>query len=286
MSFPRKMQSAKEIQSASANSSTEDSLTINVSDLKVDLHGSVLCYPGKDLSSFSNRVKQLKELGIGKVTFEGSSKIGSYGVVGKGCVSVVLKARLEDHDDLVVALKSRRVDANRESMRKDYDLQRIANSVGVGPTAIRASNDFFAMEYVDSTKIGKWLEKLKTKGSKKLVKSILRDSLAQCFKLDERGLDHGELSNPTKHILIRKDKEGEAIPKTVIIDYESSSIARRASNFTSVAQFFFLGSYQSTKIKRIIGFDGTKSNLISLLKDYKTAPSVESFEGFLEYVGC
>ncbi len=259
---------------------------VPLNQLKAELHGTVLCYPGTNLQTFSSRKSQLRKLGVSEIYFEGDSKVGNLGVAGKGCVSVVLKARIKGLSE-VVALKCRRIDANRESMLRDYELQKYANSFGVGPRAIAASNDFFAMEFIDGLKIGKWYEKLRTRTSKRFLRRLIRDSLTQCLLLDLHSLDHGELSNPTKHIMIIRDaKRGELIPKTVIIDYESAGRDRKVSNLTSVAQFFFLSGYKSKKIQKILGFRYNKKKLISLLKEYKNKPEPERLEEILHYVRC
>ena len=262
-----------------------ESLTIQVSKLDQATHGQVICYPGNNLKSFSSRVNQLKKLGVEQVIFEGTSKIGSYGVIGKGCVSIVLKGRIKNHKD-IVAIKCRRVDANRKTMKQDFELQKHANSFGVGPKAISCSNDFFVMEYVDSVKIGKWFQKLKTRSSKKFIRALIRDSLTQCYLLDVNGLDHGELSNPAKHILLRKDSSSLITPRVAIIDYESAGTGRKVSNLTSVAQFFFLGGWQSEKVRKILGVQRGKKKLISLLREYKQDSSKQSFEKLLNYVKC
>jgi putative serine/threonine protein kinase len=257
-----------------------------VDKLKAEIHGDVICYPGKDVQTFSARKAQLKKLGVKEVYFEGDSKVGNLGVIGKGCVSVVLKARIKGQDK-IVALKCRRTDANRDNMQRDYELQKYANSFGVGPKAIAASDDFFAMEFIYGLKIGKWYEKLRTRSSKKFLRRLIRDSLTQCLLLDLHSLDHGELSNPSKHIMIRRDEEsGSLIPKTVIIDYESAGRERKVSNVTSVAQFYFLSGYKSKKVQKILGFRYNKKKLILLLKEYKNEPEPEKLEQILSYVRC
>jgi putative serine/threonine protein kinase len=264
---------------------SENVSSVPISKLRPQKHGYVLCYPGRNLDTFSGRVKQLKEMGVKEIIFEGSSKVGNLGVIGKGCVSVVVKARLKGSEE-IIALKCRRIDANRETMKRDFELQKLANSFGVGPRAISATDDFFAMEFVDAIKIGKWLEKLKTRSSKKFLRQIIRDSLTQCFLLDQHGLDHGELSNPTKHILIRKNETENLTPNVVIIDYESAGTSRKTSNLTSVAQFFFLSGWRHDKIRKILGIPNGKAKLISILKAYKEGPSVENFEKLKAYVRC
>jgi putative serine/threonine protein kinase len=248
-------------------------------------HGAVLCYPGTDLRTFSSRVSQLKRMGVESLILEGDSKIGKYGIVGRGCVSTVVKARIKSEKE-VVALKIRRVDANRPDMKHDFELQCYANSFGVGPRAIAVSADLFAMEYIDSIKLGKWFQSLKTRTSKKSVKKVIRDTLEQCHELDAHGLDHGELSNPTKHVLIRNDVNSR---RTSIIDYETASRNRKVSNLTSVAQFFFLAGWQSVKVRKILGVDlgnFSREKFLQKLHEYKSEPRRESFDELLAMMKC
>lgn len=285
----RQQQHQLEEDSKERRTRSESQLWVPVAKLNKETHGAVLCYPGTDLKSFPARIKQLKELKVREVCFEGSSKVGNLGVIGKGCVSVVLKARFEEngfYDGDVFALKCRRVDANRENMKRDFELQKFANSFGVGPLAICASEDFFAMEFIDAVKVGKWISHIKTRSSKKFLRALIRNSLTQCLLLDLHGLDHGELSNPSKHLLIRKDTDEKLVPKVTIIDYESAATERKVSNVTSVAQFFFLGGWQSERIKKILKLPKSKKKLISLLREYKGEPNRNSFEKLLAYVHC
>lgn len=269
------------------------SVRLVLSQLSKKEHGALLCYPGTDLRTFSFRVKQLRQLRVKQLILEGDSKIGKYGVLGKGCVSVVIRAVLRDKPE-VVALKVRRADANRPSMQRDFELQKLANSFGVSPRAIVASQDFFAMEYVDSIKIGKWFEHLKTRTSKKYIRKLIRNILTQCYLLDIHKLDHGELSNPSKHILIRKNT---LEPDTVIIDFESASTVRKSANLTSVVQFLLLGGWQGAKIRKILGIDPVltkqkkpsfqnSGNLIKLLRTYKENPNKGSFEKVMSFINC
>ena len=260
-----------------------EAVILQPNELKKEVHGTLLCYPGNDLSSFEDRVKQLKKIGVTELILEGSSKIGSFGIVGKGCVSVVVKARLDTEKE-PIALKIRRTDANRADMQRDYELQKIANSVGLGPRAITATGDLFAMEYVDGMKLGAWTQTLSSRTSKRFTRALIRNVLEQCYLLDSAGLDHGELSNPTKHVLIGRDMRS---PRATIIDYESASTERRVSNLTAVAQFFLLGGWQSEKIRKIIARKGISTKeLINLLRSYKENPTRHSLEELLEYIEC
>jgi putative serine/threonine protein kinase len=183
----------------------------------------------------------------------------------------------------VVALKIRRVDADRVDMRRDFELQSFANSFGVGPKAISYSKDLFAMEYIDSIRLGKWIEGLRTRSSRKYTKALIRNALEQCSLLDMHGLDHGELSNPTKHLLIRNLSR----PDSVIIDFESASRDRKVSNLTAVSQFFFVGGWQSEKVRKVVGVPNlSRKRFIALLREYKREPGRETLEKILSFVRC
>lgn len=243
-------------------------------ELSKEEHGDIICYPGTNRSTFDSRLEQLEEIGTRELIFDGSSKIGEYGIIGRGCVSIVVKARLESRSELV-ALKIRRTDANRADMKRDFELQSFANSFGVGPKAISSTADLFAMEYIDSVRMGIWFRSLRARSPKKYTRTLIRSSLEQCYLLDSNGLDHGELSNPTKHILIRKVSR----PDPVIIDYESASRNRKVSNLTSVVQFFFMSSPQSRKVRKILGFEKfSEKKFIAVLREYKSNPNKESLE--------
>ena len=222
----------------------------------------------------------MQDIGASELVFDGPSKIGEYGIIGRGCVSIVVKARLESRSELV-ALKIRRTEANRADMKHDFELQSFANSLGVGPRVITCTSDLFAMEYIDSIRMGNWFRSLKTRSPKKYTRALIRSSLEQCYLLDSNGLDHGELSNPTKHILIRKVSG----PDPVIIDYESASRNRRVSNLTSVVQFFFMSSPQSRKVRKILGFEKfSEKKLISILREYKSHQNKESLEKVFRFL--
>src|SRR5271169_5634624 len=86
---------------------------------------TILTYPRPNLKQAKSRIKQLVELGVEKITFEGRTKIGRLGLVGIGTVGLVVKGTGKDEE--VCALKIRRADANRESMAEEFKLTQLAN---------------------------------------------------------------------------------------------------------------------------------------------------------------
>ena len=87
------------------------------------------------------------------------------------------------------------------------------------------------------------------------------------------GLDHGELSSISKHVIVGK--------KTSLIDFESSSTKRRVSNVTASCQAIFIGSGISKMVKKIYKIP-PKSQMIKALRTYKNEQTRKSFEDVLK----
>ena len=97
--------------------------------------------------------------------------------------------------------------------------------------------------------------------------------LTDCYNLDAADLDHGELSNITKHVIVGKS--------ITIIDFESSSLERRASNVTSACQAILIGSGLAKMVNRIYKLP-QKQKIITVLRKYKESRTQESFDAVLE----
>ncbi|MEM2875677.1 MAG: RIO1 family regulatory kinase/ATPase, partial [Candidatus Bathyarchaeia archaeon] len=217
----------------------------------------LICYPKLDHEEFKKRLVELKELGVYGIEVRGCPLVSGFRVLGKGCVGIVVSALTETGK---TALKIRRLDADRINLLREVEMLKIANSVDVGPKLISATKNFILMELIDGVLIHEWL-KARSK-TKKAVRNVLTNLLEQCFRLDSVGLDHGELSDARKHVII----DGKGHP--VIIDFESASNSRRPSNLTSICSFLFLGGFTAKFLSgKLEGFDRDK--LINSLKTYK-----------------
>jgi putative serine/threonine protein kinase len=131
------------------------------------------------------------------------------------------------------------------------------------------------MEFIKGLLLFQWISMLKGRGAKSRVRKVLLDILEQCWKLDQIGLDHGELSKAPKHIII--DEEG----KPHIVDFETASINRRVSNVTSICQYLFIGSEVAKVIKTRLSYID-RDVLIESLKKYKRRRSRRDFESILK----
>lgn len=242
-----------------------------ISQLTKEPYSVILGFPKPTKTQINSRIKELKKLGINGVMFEGELNLGQVNVLGKGYVGIVVLARKGKKK---VALKIRRRDSPRKEMNTEAKLLKIANSVGVGPPLVDNSKNILVMEYLPGKKIGVWIKELKTYSTK--LKRILRKILEDCYKLDTVGLDHGELSCISKHVIIEKETP-------TIIDLESASTKRKVSNVTAATQGIFIGSGISKKIRKIYKVP-RKQKIIRVLREYKNAKTRFNFDNILKIV--
>ena len=172
-----------------------------------------------------------------------------------------------------MAVKIRRTDSQREGMKEEARLLELANKVKAGPKVVQGSKNFLVMEYLDGKKIFDWIKQLKGKGSATKLKKTVRKVLEDCYKLDQLGLDHGELSNIAKHVIVGQ--------KSTLIDFESSSTNRRVSNVTAACQAIFIGSGISKMVKKIYKIP-PKPQMIKVLRAYKNEQTRKSFDNVLQ----
>ena len=240
-----------------------NSRLVEINELVEEPYSYVLGYPRCPRDELENRIRELKSIDVKGIVFEGGSMIGRLSILGKGCVSVVVKAVINDR---TVALKIRRLDADRESMEREANFLSIANSVDVGPKLVAKSKNFLAMELADGEKMVDWIRR---DLEDEQVRSVTRHILEQCFRLDTIGLDHGELSNLNKHVIVGKN--------VMIIDFESASVGRRVANVTAATQCLFIGSAIAKKVRSVLKIHST-DEIIHALKGYKNDVGKENFE--------
>ena len=234
-------------------------------------YSQIIGYPKATPSQIKSRIVELEKLKIKSISLVGPTTLGKIAILGKGYVGVVVLAKKGTKE---IALKIRRTDSQRKEMKNEAVLLKLVNSVDVGPKMIDVSENFLVMEYLEGVKISEWVDSLKGTGSAKKLKSTIRKILEDCYRLDQLGFDHGELSNISKHVIVGKTK-------STIIDFESSSMNRRPSNVTSITQAFFIGSGIAKKAQKIYK-NPSKEQIIRILKQYKEEKSRESFEGLLK----
>ena len=234
-------------------------------------YSKILGYPNATNRQIKSRISELGKLKIKGVCLTGPTTIGNLEILGKGYVGVVVLVKRGNKE---VALKIRRTDSQRENMKNESVLLKLVNSVNVGPKIIDVSKNFLVMEYIEGEKFSNWIEMLKGPGSVKQLKSTIKNVLEDCYRLDQIGFDHGELSNISKHVIVGKNK-------VTLIDFESSSTKRRPSNVTSITQAFFIGSGIAKHAQKIYK-NSSKEKIIDALKSYKQEKTRDNFEKLLK----
>ncbi|MFQ6095220.1 MAG: RIO1 family regulatory kinase/ATPase [Candidatus Bathyarchaeia archaeon] len=244
---------------------------VSLERLREERYARVICYPRYSPGELTRRVGEMGRLNVGAVEFVGEKTVCDLQVLGKGCVSVVVLARTGFGK---AALKIRRTDADRSSMKHESEMLRMANSVSVGPRLIGFTENLLLMELIDGMLLPNWIGKIEGADAEIRIRRVLRDVMEQSRRLDTLGLDHGELSRASKHIIV--SPEGKAY----ILDFESASINRRTSNVTSICQYLFLRSEVAQMVKENLG-KIREDDLIKALRIYKSNPSRENFEKVL-----
>jgi putative serine/threonine protein kinase len=254
------------------NSAPAESVIVALEKLREEPYASIICYPRPSHGELEKRLEELRGLHVSSLEFKGEKQVFGVPVLGKGCVGLVV---LACRNGKKTALKIRRVDADRSRMQREARLLEKANSVGVGPKLSGVSRNLLLMEYIDGDLLPAWLGKNPKKAK---TQAVLREVLEQCFRLDDAGLDHGELSHAPKHIIV--DWKDEPF----ILDFETASLERRPSNVTSVCQFLFVGGTVADSVAEKLG-SRNKKTVVEALRRYKTDRSCVNFEKVLKVCG-
>ena len=251
----------------------QSSEVVSLEELGEEKYCSVLCYPKCEKEEFERRFRELQKLGVQKLEFMGEKSVFDMPVLGKGCVGVVIVAYTRYGR---AALKIRRVDADRKDMFHEGEMLRTANKIGVGTKLFEISRNFLLMELIEGNHFPEWIKSLKENNHSRL-RLVLKSILEQCYNLDNLGLDHGELSNAQKHIIIDVSNNPH------LIDFETASINRRVSNVSSVCQYLFLGSQISHTVNEKMG-ELEKKILIDTIRIYKHQRTKNNFEKILNQI--
>lgn len=249
---------------------------IQVEELDKSEAKKIVCYPKFTEEEFYKRLEELKKLNICFLKFDGKKKIGSFNVLGKGHASVVVKA--VGQNGKTYALKIRRVDASKPDLDYEADILKKVESLDVGIKLYGSTKNLLLLEFIEGETLPEWIDRLKGKSRERKLKSVLLGILNQCRAMDKAGLDHGELSKASKHILV--DSNG----KPYIIDFGKASFKRRVSNVTSISQFLFIRGSLAKKIRRILGRINRKK-LVEVLKNYKQNLDEKNFKRILLILG-
>jgi putative serine/threonine protein kinase len=245
-------------------------LKVLMEHLKTEPYASVLCYPKISEAELQMRLMELREHGVKAVEFAGNASAFNVPVLGKGFVGIVVTAYLEGKR---VALKIRRVDADRLGLQHEARMLAKANSAQVGPKLMGVSKNFLLMQLIDGALLPEWLG---AHEEKEHVRGVLNEVLEQCWRLDNVGLDHGELSKAPKHLIVDKQQ------KPWIVDFETASVDRKPANVTSVCQFLFTSCGAVARaVAEVVG-EINRAEVINVLRLYKNERKRENFDRVLQ----
>ena len=242
---------------------------VKISKITEPPYSDIWVYPKGTKAQIKSRIKELKSLGVESISFQGELQVGTINMLGKGYVGIVVLGKIGRKK---IAIKIRRNDSPRKNLKREAVLLKIINKHKIGPKLVASSKNFLVMEYLGGEKIGDWVDSLKKKGNSPQLKTVIKKILEDCYSLDRIGLDHGELSNLSKHVIVGK--------KITVIDFESSSTDRKVSNVTSATQALCIGSGISKIIGRVYKIP-KKQKMITVLRRYKQEGTRESFENLL-----
>jgi len=245
---------------------------IPVENLSRDPYRSLVAYPDPTDDSVQSRIRQLTDLGITELEFQGTLKIGKLSILGKGVVGLVFTGQ-SGRDR--VAVKIRRVDSRRKSMAHEAEMMKAANDAGIGPRCLGSSQDILKMQFVDGQRLPSWLSSLEGRGRRARARTTFKELFQQCARLDAYGFDHGELSRAHKNVLVSEDD------RPWILDFESASLMRHVNNFTSIAQYVFLSGRFARRVLRVLG-PIERTELVGYLRLYKTGKTNDAFEAVLK----
>jgi putative serine/threonine protein kinase len=247
----------------------KDPVTLSLEGLREEPYASILCYPKRDEGELEGRLKELELHGVAAIEFAGKGGAFNVPVLGKGYVGIVVIAQRYSQR---LALKIRRVDADREDLLHEAQMLAKANSAGVGPTLVDASKNFLLMQLIEGDLLPAWLE---TNKDKNTVRQVLIETLEQCWHLDLLCLDHGELSKAPKHVII------DECQQPWIVDFETSSATRKPSNVTAICQYLTMSEGSVARVVSEGLGERNREEVISALRSYKKDQTRETLDGVI-----
>jgi len=193
----------------------------------------IICYPEYQVPNEEcyRRIEQLRKEGAKYLISMGKVKIGKINILGKGHAGIISAALLKNGK--IVAIKIRRFDSKRKSLEREAILQHIAALAGVAPSIYVFSKDFIVMDLIQGISFGEYLERKYRECNKDYIFLAIKSLIEKTFVLDCIGIEHQELSNPQRQVMIQNYDPR----KIFILDYESAKYTSKTSNITSIIGF-------------------------------------------------
>jgi putative serine/threonine protein kinase len=218
-----------------------------------------------------------------------SSKISSEKYFAKGKRGMVYLAKWKGKTVIVKRANPSSLTVEGLMVSKEAEFLRIANKHNIGPRLYYATSNEIGMEYIKGDRILDFL----AKADAKQIKTIINKTLQQCRSMDELGINKRELTNPYKHIIIRKKRiqgSGMVALEPVMIDFERCQYTQKPKNVTQFLQFLGSGLVvNALSINRLYNKKGFKLSVKPdyfwlIAKEYKNNQTTQSFNRILKAV--
>ena len=211
----------------------------------------IFTYPRIDPDLFKLKISDLLKIGIEALVFDGSTQIGKLRILGKGTNSLVIKVI---YNGSLAVLKILRLDASRQTLTLEaFIIKKILNAykdIQIVPKLYKSSDWYLITEYIEGETLFDFLSKTIFEIDKEEIASIIRKMLYKAYLLDKIKIDHGELSRPKSHVIIREHDD-----EPIFIDFESAKIKERPRNFSSLAQAIFVRHPSSEYLRSLFNLD-------------------------------
>ncbi len=138
---------------------------------------------------------------------------------------------------------------------------KLLNKHKIGPNLICFDKSSLTEEYIKGERLVDFLEK----AEKPQKYKVLKDALNQCFLLDKLNVNKFEMTNPYKHIIIRKSKP-------IFIDFERCKFSLKPKNLSQFVEY----------ISRLNLLSINKAKIRSIVKAYKMSYSQENYNKIIK----
>lgn len=150
--------------------------------------------------------------------------------------------------------------------QKEFKFIKILNRKGIGPKAYNLGDkNSIIIEYIEGERI---IDFIKTHEKKEII-YIIKKVLEQLTIMDKLMINKQEMTNPYKHIIVRKENDTY---NPIMIDFERAQKTDRPKNITQFIQFLTSGRLQHIFIEKNIKVD--KERFMEIAKSYNKEKNV------------
>lgn len=114
------------------------------------------------------------------------------------------------------------------NIKKEAQILRLVNKLGIGPRLLLEGEDFFVCEFIEGTAFDEFIESEKDPVR---LKKVIFEVLRQARVLDKAGISKGEMHRPKRNVLIRHNLE------VTLIDFERARFTKKPKNVTGFLSF-------------------------------------------------